>query len=79
MRRFADAEGRVWDAVVGRESWGAFFAIFVPVTAPGSAGTDIRQAPLDAPSWGEAEVDLDEMHLDTLRELLGRSTPKQME
>lgn len=75
MRGFHDAEGRAWDAVVGRESWGAFFAIFVPARP----GAEIRQAPLASSTWGEAERELDAMEEAALRELLGRSALKPME
>jgi hypothetical protein len=74
MRRFHDATGRAWEAVVGRESWGAFFAIFSTV----AAGTDIRQAPLRAESPAEAERELDELDDVALQGLLERSTIKSL-
>ena len=74
MRRFQDAEGRRWEAVVGRESWGAFFAIFVP-----AASGEVRQSQLQAATWSEAERELDAMDDRGLYELLGRSTVKSLE
>ena len=75
MRRFRDSSGERWEAVVGRESWGAFFAIFVPV-----AGTAaIRQIQLQAATWQDAENELDTMDDPALQELLGRSTIKSLE
>ena len=74
MRRFRDPSGRPWEAVVGRESWGAFFAIFVP-----SAEGDVRQTQLQAATWSDAERELDAMDVTALHELLGRSTTKSME
>jgi hypothetical protein len=75
MRRFRDPEGRAWEAVVGRESWGAFFAIFAPV----AAGADIRQAQLQAETWAEAERELEALDDPALHELLERSTIKSLE
>lgn len=74
MRRFQDREGRDWEVVVGRESWGAFFAIFVP------RGHDagVRQSMLDAGSQEEAARELDGLGRDGLRELLGESSPKEL-
>ena len=74
MRRFQDAEGRGWEAVVGRESWGAFFAIFVP-----AAAGEVRQSQLQAATWSEAERELDAMDDRGLYELLSRSTVKSLE
>jgi hypothetical protein len=74
MRRFRDPEGHSWEAVVGRESWGAFFAIF----APASAGDEIRQTQLDAATWSDAERELDVLDDAALQQLLGRSTPKSL-
>lgn len=74
MRRFADAEGRVWEVVAGRESWGALFAIFIPV----ESGPDLRQTPLPAQSYEEATLAFDAMSDAELLELLDRSVPKTM-
>lgn len=74
MRRFADDEGRPWEVVAGRESWGALFAIFIPV----DSGPEMRQAPLAASSYEEATAAFDAMDDDALRALLSRSAPKTM-
>ena len=84
MRRFSDAEGRTWDVVAGRESWGAIVALFVPKGRPDpgnrSEGPEedppIRQAPLDASGYGEATSRLEAMSVEDLRTLLDRSVPK---
>ncbi len=76
MRRFEDDEGGSWEVVVGRESWGAFFAIFVP--RGGSDGRRIRQAMLDAGDGTEAGRTLEEMSEDALRDLLGEAEPKEL-
>jgi hypothetical protein len=74
MRCFQDAEGRGWEAVVGRESWGAFFAIFVP-----AANGEVRQTQVEAVTWSDAERELDAMDDRGLHELLGRSSPKSLQ
>jgi hypothetical protein len=75
MRRFRAADGSSWEAVVGRESWGAFFAIFAPV----GAGADIRQAQLEAGTWADAEREVDTLDEAALRGLLERATIKPLE
>ena len=72
MRRLDGEDGRVWDVVLGRESWGSIFAIFVPF----EAGASARQAPLRSRDLREASRELDEMDLPALRDLLKRSVPK---
>lgn len=74
MRRFTDAEGAAWEAVVGRESWGAFFAIFVP-----AATGELRQTILPGETWGEAEGLLDRMDEEEIRALLAASEPKRLD
>lgn len=59
--------------VAGRESWGAFFAIFVP-----RGEGVVRQAPLGAASTEEASRELAELDDDALETLLGESVPKEM-
>jgi hypothetical protein len=60
--------------VVGRESWGAAVAIFIPA----SEGVEIRQAPLTASGYEAAERELDRMGGAGLQDLLDRSQPKTM-
>lgn len=74
MRRFEDAGGREWDVVLGRESWGALYALFVPV---GRGGDEpVRQASLDAAGYGEAEAALARMDEGEVARLFERSEPK---
>lgn len=70
MRNFRDAEGREWDVVVGRESWGTLVLLFSP-----RVGSDNRTAPLLAETTREAEQALQELEEDELRERLATSTP----
>lgn len=69
MRRIEDRREERWDVVVGRESWGAFYALFVPVGEP--TDRPIRQVLLDVEGQdGAARMiqDSDEEHLlDLLR------------
>lgn len=73
MRQLQDDRDRSWDVVVGRESWGAFFAIFVP------RGHDaaIRQTSLDAGDRADAAREVDGMDREELLELLRKSRPKE--
>lgn len=71
MRRFTDRDGARWDVVLGRESWGALFALFVP---GGSA--PIRQAPLRASAYDTAERELDGLSDAELQSLLDVSQVK---
>lgn len=82
MRSFEDRDGRRWDVVVGRESWGAIFAIFVPVGsayAPDEGGPVIRQLQLRAKAYDEANRELGGASEEELREMLERSDPKSLE
>ncbi|HSJ31996.1 MAG TPA: hypothetical protein VK933_11220 [Longimicrobiales bacterium] len=74
MRRFMDRAGVAWDVVLGRESWGASVALFVP---PGTSGLPSRQAPLKAVAQDEAVRELDGMNDAALQALLDRSTTRQ--
>lgn len=76
MRRHTDAEGRAWDVLVGRESFGAMYALFVP--AEGNPG-DVRQALLSAASQAEADAELDALSTGELNELLRESEPKRLQ
>lgn len=71
MRRFTDAEGRGWEVVVGRESWGAFFAIFIP-REEGA----FRQTMLSGSSYEEATRELEGLDGQALTDLFQRSDPK---
>jgi hypothetical protein len=74
MRRFEDTDGRLWEVIVGRESWGANYALFVP--AAGTAA-DVRQAILRGASFEDAVTELDELDDDGLQKLLDISTIKE--
>jgi hypothetical protein len=76
VRRITDRQGSAWDVVVGRESFGALYALFVP--AAGNPG-ETRQALLKADSQTGAEMELAAMSTAALAALLTRSEPKGME
>lgn len=71
MKRFVDDQGREWDVVLGRESWGALLALFVPRGA-GSA----RQARLKSSDYNAAQQALDRLDDAALAELLRNSEEK---
>lgn len=75
MRRFRDRDEHLWDVIVGRESWGANYALFVPAGDPG-AGRAIRQTVLRAASFEAALIELDDADEDDLQRLLDASTIK---
>ena len=71
MRRFRDPEGRPWDAVVGRESWGTLYVIFVPA---GIGRTEpVRQALLQSAGYEQAHRELAAMDQNALLELFRAS------
>jgi hypothetical protein len=72
MRKFRDREGRGWDVVLGRESWGALLALFIPERSDVPA----RQAMLRASAYDAAMQELDELDDGALQELLERSVVK---
>ena len=72
MRRFEDRSGRVWDVVVGHESWGALLALFVPLD-----GGDARQTMLRASGYNEAHQELEALEPAGLQALLDRSVEKE--
>lgn len=74
MRVFDDRDGVRWDVVVGRESWGSTFAIFVPR----GGGAEVRQTLLDAAGTEAAERGLSALTPEQIQELLDRSEPKPM-
>lgn len=73
MRRFDDGEGRPWDVIVGKASWGALYALFVPA---GGRDEPVRQAPLRASSQEDAAAELEAMDARALAAMLERSTLK---
>lgn len=72
MRKFTDRDGGHWDVVLGRESWGALLALFVPVRSDEAA----RQALLQATAYDVAMQELDTMDDAALQQLLDRSVVK---
>jgi hypothetical protein len=74
MRRFQDRRGIAWDVVLGRESWGASVALFVP---PTTSDLDVRQAPLTASAQDAAMRELEGLDDAALQALLDRSTGRQ--
>jgi hypothetical protein len=75
VRRLTDRQGREWDVVLGRESFGALYALFVPVRDnPGAP----RQALLRADSQAAADAELDALSTTELNDLLEGSEPKSM-
>lgn len=75
MRRFRDSGGVEWDVVLGRESWGALLALFVPVDS--SLPLPVRQAPLQASGYDAATTELDELDGAALQALLDRSVIRE--
>ena len=75
MRRFKDPRGRDWEVVVGRESFGALYALFVPA---GGTRAETRQALLQAESQAAAQEQLGSMSEDEVTALFERSDPKRL-
>lgn len=75
MQRFTDSSGTEWDVVLGRESWGALLALFVPVRR--DTGKPVRQAPLHASAYDAAASELNELDHAALQQLLDRSVVKE--
>ena len=74
MRRFTDSYGRIWEVVAGRESWGGFVALFIPV----QGDVTLRQAPLLSSGHEQANAELDSMDDQGIGELLERSIPNPL-
>jgi hypothetical protein len=74
MRTFEDPSGRGWEVVVGRQSWGAVVAIFVPR----DSSEDVRETPLSASSYEEGNDELEMLDVQGLCRLLAASLPKQV-
>lgn len=76
MRRYTDSRGGSWDVVVGRESFGALYALFVPAAkTPG----ETRQTLLEAESQTAAGESLGAMSDEELNDLFERSEVKRLE
>lgn len=75
MRRFTDPRDREWDVVVGRESFGALYALFVPAA---ETRAETRQALLQADSKMAAAELVDAMSHEELTALFERSEPKRL-
>jgi hypothetical protein len=73
MKRFTDRHGHDWDVVLGRESWGAQLALFVPLGVP---DRPVRQAMLGTSAADSAMLELERLDDTALQQLLDRSTIK---
>jgi hypothetical protein len=73
VRRIEDSEGAAWDVVIGRESWGAVVALFVP----SGHEAPVRQTMLAASTPEQAATDLDALTTTELGALLKRSLIKE--
>ena len=71
MKRYVDAQGREWDVVLGRESWGTLLALFVP-----RGGGTARQATLQASDYNAAQQELDALDEPALADMLLNSVEK---
>jgi hypothetical protein len=69
MRELTDADGRRWDVLVGRASWGTQVLLFSRRDA-----AETRSLPLAAETPMAAERELDALTEDELRERLARAT-----
>jgi hypothetical protein len=76
VRRYTDSRGREWDVVVGRESFGALYALFVPAA---ETRAETRQALLQADSQARAWEAVEGMTDEEMNELFDRSEPKRLE
>lgn len=81
MRTFRDDQGRDWDVVTGRESWGAIVALFIPrdrdPDAPDDRWSVIRQARLQSSGHERGSRELARCTEEDLQELLDQSVPKE--
>ena len=72
VRGFRGPDGREWEVVVGRESWGTVVAIFFP-----RSGSDLpRQALLEVRSSDDGSRLLQGFSEEELQELLAASLEK---
>ena len=74
MRRFSDTPGRTWDVVLGRESWGSLYALFVPAGV--GRAEPIRQALLHSSGYDQAQRELEAMDEPQLLRLLAAAEPR---
>ena len=70
MRAFDDLDGRRWQVVLGKESWGTLVLLFSP-----DGGGDTRTSVLSAETMLAASAELDAMSDDDLRARLRDSRP----
>jgi hypothetical protein len=70
MRPFDVENGRAWQAVLGKESWGTLVLLF----SPGDNG-EARTSVLSAETMLAASAELDAMTDDDLRDRLRSSRP----
>lgn len=70
MRLIEDGEGRSWDVMVGRESWGALALIFSL-----RGDNENRTVPIAAETLRDAERELADLTDDELRLRLAESRP----
>ena len=75
VRRYEDSRGRTWDVVIGRESFGALYALFVP---SGETRAETRQTLLMQESKADAQGAIEAMSDDEMNELFERSEPKRL-
>ena len=75
MRQYTDPRGRDWDVVVGRESFGALYALFVPA---GETRAETRQTLLQQESKSKAQTAIEAMSDDEMNDLYQRSEPKRL-
>ena len=75
MRRYTDSRDREWDVVVGRESFGALYALFVP---SGETRAETRQTLLQEDSKARAQAAIEAMSEDEMDDLFERSEPKRL-
>lgn len=78
MWKFEDEDGRGWEIVVGRESWGGFFALFIPGMGHEEEDIGVRQTPVDADGHSEASRLIDEVGRSGWLRMLSESRPKEM-
>ena len=75
MRRYEDSRDRTWDVVIGRESFGALYALFVPA---GETRAETRQTLLMEESKAQAQAAIEAMSDEDMDELFERSEPKRL-